>query len=108
MTNVLGSWPSGQTTGVLPSAVFVDEVEVALVVRGAAEDRSGAVFHQHEIGDVNRQLPVRIERMDRADAGVETLLLGGIDDLLRGAVRFASAMNSASFGFFAAAACASG
>ncbi len=47
--------------------------------------------------------------MDRADAGVETLLLGGVDDLLRGADDvLASAMNSASFGFFAAAACASG
>ncbi len=57
-------------------------------MRGAAEDRAGAVFHQHEIGDVDRQLPVRIERMDRPDAGVEALLLGGVDDLLRGAVTF--------------------
>ena len=46
--------------------------------------------------------------MDRLDAGIEALLLGGIDDLLRGAVALASAMNSASFGFFAAVACASG
>ena len=46
--------------------VFVDEIEVALVVRRAAEDRAGAVFHQHEVGDIDRQLPVGIERMDRA------------------------------------------
>ena len=66
--------------------VFVDEIEVALVMRGTAEDRAGAVFHQHEIGDVDRQLPVRIERMDRPDAGIEAELLGGVDDFLRGAV----------------------
>ena len=36
--------------------VFVDEIQVALVVRGAAEDRAGAVVHQDEIGDVERQL----------------------------------------------------
>ena len=65
--------------------VLVDEVEVALVVRGAAEDRAGAVFHQHEVGDIDRQLPARIERMHRADAGVKTLLFRGVDDLLRGA-----------------------
>ncbi len=51
-----------------------------------AEDGAGAVFHQHEIGDIDRQLPVRIERMDRPDAGVEAKLLGGVDDFLRGAV----------------------
>ena len=57
-------------------------------MRGTAEDRAGAVFHQHEIGDIDRQLPVRIERMHRADAGVKTLLLGGVDDFLRGADAF--------------------
>ena len=69
--------------------VFVGEIEVALVVRRAAEDRAGAVVHQDEICDVDRQLPSWIERMDRLDAGVEALLLGGVDDLLRGAVAFA-------------------
>ena len=69
----------------IAEAVFIDEIEVALVVRGAAENRAGAVFHQHEIGDIDRQLPVRIERMQRLDAGVETLLLRGVDDFLRGA-----------------------
>ena len=46
--------------------VFVDEIEVALVVRRAAEDRAGAVIHQDEVGDIDRQLPARIERMQRA------------------------------------------
>ena len=66
-------------------AVLVDEVEVALVVRRAAEDRAGAVFHQDEVRDVDRQRPVRIERMHRADAGVEAQLLRGVDLGLRGA-----------------------
>ena len=35
-------------------AVFAGEVHVALVMAGAAEDRAGAVFHQHEIGDPDR------------------------------------------------------
>ncbi len=65
--------------------VLVDEVEVALVVRRAAEDRAGAVFHQHEVRDVDRQLPARVERMDGLDAGIKALLLGGVDDFLRGA-----------------------
>ncbi len=63
--------------------VFVDEVEVALVMRGATEDCAGAVIHQHEIRDVHRQLPGRIERMDGLDAGVEALLFGGVDFRLR-------------------------
>ena len=65
--------------------VFADEVEVALVVRRAAEDGAGAVVHEDEIGDVDRQLPRRVERMERRDAGVEAHLLGGIDLGLRGA-----------------------
>ncbi|MGY3454666.1 hypothetical protein ACVWW5_000116 [Bradyrhizobium sp. LM3.4] len=65
--------------------VLVDEVEIALVMRGAAEDGAGAVFHQHEVGDIDRQLPGGIERVDRTDAGVKALLLSGVDDFLRGA-----------------------
>src|SRR6516164_705041 len=34
--------------------VFVREIEVALVMRGAAEDRSRAVVHDNEIGDIDR------------------------------------------------------
>ena len=47
----------------IAEAVFVGEIEVALVVRRAAENRAGAVIHQNEIGDIDRQLPVGIERM---------------------------------------------
>ena len=65
--------------------VFVDEIEVALVVRRAAENRAGAVVHQNKVRHIDRQLPVRIERMQRADAGIEAELLGGVDIGLRGA-----------------------
>ena len=36
-------------------AVLARELEVALVVARAAEDRAGAVVHQHEVGDIDRQ-----------------------------------------------------
>src|SRR5262249_23491523 len=67
----------------IAEAVFVDEIEVALVVRGAAEDGAGAVFHDDEIGDVDGQLPRCVERVARANAGIEAELLGGLDLSLR-------------------------
>ena len=66
-------------------AIFVDEIEVALVVRRTAENRAGAVVHQDEIGHIDRHGPLRVERMYGANAGVEAHLLGGVDGLLRGA-----------------------
>ena len=90
-------------------AVLAGEIEVALVVRRAAEDGAGAVVHQDEVGDVDRQRPVRVERMDRPDAGVEALLLGGLDARLREVPMWRhSAMKAASFGSVSAAALASG
>ena len=54
-------------------------------MRRAAEDRARAVIHQDEVGDVDRQLPARVEGMADGDAGVEALLLGRLQLLLRGA-----------------------
>ncbi len=71
--------------GGVAEAVLVDEFEVALVVRGAAEDRAGAVLHEDEVRDVDGQLPGRVERVPGPDAGVEAELLGLLDRLLRGA-----------------------
>ena len=65
--------------------VFAREIEVALVMRRAAENRAGAVFHQHEIGDVDRHAPARVERMDRFERGAIAALFGGLDDRLAGA-----------------------
>ena len=79
----------GTDHGNVTEPVFVDEVEVALVMRRAAENGAGAVLHQHEIGDIDRQFPIWIEWMDRAKAGVETLLLRGVDIGLCGTAVFA-------------------
>jgi hypothetical protein len=54
-------------------------------MRRAAEDRAGAVFHQHEIGDVNRHAAVWIERMDGFEPGIVAALLGCLDDCFAGA-----------------------
>ncbi len=48
--------------------VLGGEVVVALVVRRAAEDGAGAVVHQHEVGDVNRQGGCRDGRDGRREA----------------------------------------
>src|SRR5262249_19226027 len=85
-----------------------DEVEVALIVRRAAEDRAGAVLPQDEGRHVDRQLPGRIERMQRLDAGVEAELFGFVEILLRDAGGLARGDEAARAGFFFAAAAASG
>ncbi len=46
----------GTTTGRTGKLVFAGEVEVALVVGRAAEDGAGAVVHQNEVRDIDRQL----------------------------------------------------
>jgi hypothetical protein len=45
----------------------------------AAEDRAGAVTHQHEVRHHHRQFPVRIERMGGREPGVVTAFLGLFD-----------------------------
>ena len=60
-------------------AIGVDEIEIALIVRGAAENRARAVFHQDEIGDIDRQPPCGVERVQDFEAGVVALLLRGLD-----------------------------
>ena len=57
-------------------AVFGCEIEIALVVSGHRHDRAGAVIHQHEIGDEDRQIGPG-EGVPCGDAGIETELLGG-------------------------------
>jgi hypothetical protein len=58
-SSVTGWPPSERDEGVDHRQVVLPrEVEVALVVGRAAEDRAGAVVHQDEVGDVDRQFPV--------------------------------------------------
>ena len=66
-------------------AIGADKIEVALIVRGAAENRARSIFHQHEIGDIDRQAPLRVERVQHFKAGVVALLLRGLDRGDRGA-----------------------
>ena len=59
--------------------ILLRKFEVALVVTGNAENRAGAVIHQHEVRDVHRQAPFGIERVHHLERGPEALLLGGLD-----------------------------
>ena len=65
--------------------VFAREVHVALVVRRAGENGTGAVIHQHEIRDVDRQLPIVSKRMFCRQARGQPALFGLLDRFLAGA-----------------------
>ena len=80
----------GQDHGDHAQAIAVGEVEVALVVRRAAEDGAGAIVHEHEVGDVKGQLQAVDQGVAHFEAGVVPLLLGRRDDLLAGAQAIAS------------------
>ena len=60
-------------------AIGVDEIKIPLIVGRAAENRARAVFHQHEIGDIDRQAPVGVERVNHFEARVIAPLLRGLD-----------------------------
>ena len=62
--------------------VFHREVVVALVVGGRSHDRAGAVVHQDEVRDPDRQLARRVQRVTDPDAGVDPDLLGFLQRLL--------------------------
>ena len=50
--------------------VGLGEFPVALVVARHRHHRAGAVVHEHEVGDENRQV-LTGDRMDRAQAGID-------------------------------------
>ena len=52
-------------------------------MRRAAEDGAGAVFHQHEIGDIDRKPAVRNKRVLYCQAGIKTLFLSGFQSCFR-------------------------
>ncbi len=56
--------------------VLVGEIQIALIVRRTAENGARAIFHQDEIGDIDRQFPVLVERMPDLHASIKALLLG--------------------------------
>ena len=59
--------------------VTTREIHVALIAGRTAEDGPGAVVHQDEVRDVDGQHPGFVERVDRANAGIEAALFGGLD-----------------------------
>ena len=64
-------------------AILAGEVQVALVMRRAAEDGARAVVHQHEVGDPDRQGPAGQKGMVDGEAGVMAALLRLLDGGLR-------------------------
>ena len=78
--------------------VFVGEIQVALVVRRAAEDGPRAVVHQHEVRDPHRQGEVGSKGWTTAQAGVEAQLLRLFDVRFRSAACAATATKSATAG----------
>ena len=75
-------------------AVLGRELVVALVVAGAAEDRAGAVFHQHEVRGIDRHGLARDQRMPGQQRQLVALLLGGLD-LGRGGAGLAALLDEA-------------
>ena len=59
--------------------VLAGKIKVALVMRRAAENGAGAIIHQHEIGDIDRQVPTGIERMFDRQIGIEAHFFGGFE-----------------------------
>ena len=83
----LGIGARRQDHGDHRQAVFAGELEIALVVRRAAEDGAGAVLHEHEVGDVDRQRDPFDQGVLAAEAGIEADLLGALERLLAGGGR---------------------
>ena len=59
--------------------IGIGKIKVPLVMRWTSENGTGAVLHQYEIGNIDRQ-PARLYQwMLHGKAGVETFFLGGFD-----------------------------
>ncbi len=74
-----------QHNGQHGEGVLAREIEVALVVGGAAEDGAGAVVHEDEVGDPDRQGLFGIERVDNAQARIQPEFFCAFDVGFRGA-----------------------
>ena len=65
--------------------VSAGEIQIALVAGRATEDCAGAVIHQHEIGDPDRETGALDEGMFDSQAGVDAALFGGFNRRFAGA-----------------------
>ena len=59
--------------------IFAGKIKVALVMRGAAKDGASAIVHQHEVRDIDRQMPACIERMFDGQACIKPPLFSGFN-----------------------------
>src|SRR5215831_5970476 len=53
----LGILSFGADDGGISKAILVGKIEIALVMGRSAVNGAGAVFHQNEVGHINRQSP---------------------------------------------------
>jgi len=84
----------GHDDGTDRKPVFAGEFEIALIMGGAAEDGAGAIFHQHEIRDIDRHRHIGLEGMAHLEAGVVAFFLRRFDRGLGGAVTLAGRSES--------------
>ena len=89
----------GSTVGTTGRPYSAGELEVALVLRRAAEDRPGAVGREHEVGDVDRQVGRGPQGMAAAQAGVEALFSAVSISSSEVPIRKQSSTKAASSGF---------
>ncbi len=75
----------GSYNGCYRQIIFSGKIKVALVVCRAPKDRPGAVVHQHEVGDIDRQMLALDKRVLRCQAGIEPPLFSLFDCFLAGA-----------------------
>ena len=69
--------------------IFTGKIQVALVMRGAAENGTAAIIHQHKVRDIDRQMPAWVKRMFDRQIGIETHLLGSFNFRRSGPALFA-------------------
>ena len=80
-----GSAPGGSTTGLTCRPYLRAKSRSRWSCAGQPKIGAGAVFHQHEIGDPDREVGSVQERVTDAQPGIVALLLGGLDHRLAGA-----------------------
>ena len=59
--------------------IFAGKIKIALVMRRASKHSACAVIHQHEIGDIDRQVPAGIQRVLNGQASIESTLFSGFN-----------------------------
>ena len=80
--------------------IFVRKLKIAGVMGGYAEQRAGPIIHQHEIRDPHWKPPIRVERMDDLQPGIEAEFFGGFNVGRAGTARSCLRDELGDFGIF--------